>query len=90
MYEFEIAFKKSFCLSSSLKMMTLSLPLPGLKTGMDLRGRVLKRVWSGVVENNLVVLKRVRIWRTERYTPTGNTTRGGQNAAQEYKKSTSG
>ena len=35
MYEFEMAFKKS--LSSSLKMMTLFLPIPGLKTGVNVR-----------------------------------------------------
>ena len=35
MCEFEMVFKKSFCLSSSLKVMTLFLPIPGLKTDMD-------------------------------------------------------
>ena len=35
-----ILIKESFCLSSGLKMMTQFLPIPGLKTGMDLGGRV--------------------------------------------------
>ena len=46
MSEFEMVFKKSFCLSSSLKVMTVFTPLPGLKTGMNLRGRA-------CVENNI-------------------------------------
>ena len=37
MREFEMAFKKSLCLNSSLKMMTLFLPTPGLKTCVNLR-----------------------------------------------------
>ena len=48
MYEFEMAFKKSLCLSFSLKMMTLFLPIPGLKTGVNLRQ-------PGLNNNNLFI-----------------------------------
>ena len=40
--------------------------MPSLKTGMDFRGQVWKRVWHVLIWN------RVRMWRTGRHTPNKN------------------
>ena len=49
-------------------------PGPGLKTSMDFRVLVWKRVWKNCI---CLVRNRVRIWRTGRHTPTKN--------SQEYR-----
>ena len=38
-----LVWNQSLCLSSSLKMTTLFLPIPGLKTGVNLRQPALKK-----------------------------------------------
>ena len=38
-----LVWNQSLCLSSSLKMITLFLPIPGLKTGVNLRQPALKK-----------------------------------------------
>ena len=53
-------FEDFFCLRCNLR--------PGLKTGMEFRGLVWKRVWKITV----LVRNRVRIWRTGRHTTTTN------------------
>ena len=66
--EFEMDFWKYFCLRSNLSNNgRISALRPGLKTGMDFRALVWKRVWKMTL---FFVSNRVRIWRNGRHTPS--------------------
>ena len=75
--EFEMDFKKSFCCTFNLSnddiisvscqcLCCVLWPPPGLKTGMDFRGQV----WKRVRKMTFFVWNKVRILRTRQHTPT--------------------
>ena len=75
--EFEMDFKKSFCCTFNLSnddiisvscqcLCCVLWPPPGLKTGMDFRGQV----WKRVRKMTFFVWNKVRILRTGQHTPT--------------------
>ena len=67
--EVEFAFEEIFCLRSILSNDDIiSAWRKGLKTGMDFRGLIWKRVWK----RTFFVWNRVRIWRIGRHNPTKN------------------
>ena len=54
-----LVWNQSLCLSSSLKMITLFLPIPGLKTEVNFRQPALKK--KGVEKNILYSFKATKL-----------------------------
>ena len=91
-----LVWNQSLCLSSSLKMTTLFLPIPGLKTGVNLRQPALKKKGVEKKKTFCGLLRRQNVKRGSRFGEPGGTPPPGippgvgKIAAQECKKSTSG